>query len=103
MAEGTLARILTALEGAEFEHGIIPSAAHGRLAPVCTEIDAELAEGARSPADGTPRDAELVGAAREWATRVERGEGLAGSDTRALAAVLRELADALQPVDVRRP
>ena len=103
MAEGTLARILTALEGAEFEHGIIPSAAHGRLARVHRDRRGARGGFTRSPADGTPRDAELVGAAREWAARVERGEGLAGSDTRALAAVLRELADALQPVDVRRP
>ncbi|WP_022891470.1 hypothetical protein [Agromyces subbeticus] len=38
----TLERIVAAIEGPDFEYGVIPSAMYQRLVPVCAEIEAEL-------------------------------------------------------------
>lgn len=38
----TLERIVAAIEGPDFEFGVIPSAMYQRLVPVCAEIEAEL-------------------------------------------------------------
>ncbi|PWC03615.1 hypothetical protein DCE94_11400 [Agromyces badenianii] len=103
--KSTLDRIVAAIEGPGFQHGIVTSAAHGRLVPVCAEIDAELAGRGDSRDGGGPLDPAvepLAATAREWAERLQRGAVVEAAEARALAALLSELADVVSPIDAPR-
>ncbi|MDR6905294.1 hypothetical protein J2X63_000980 [Agromyces sp. 3263] len=98
----TLERVVAALEGTGFEHGVIAAAPYRRLATVCAAIDAEL--------DGAPREfteqerqeqARLVASAQAWAAHVADGGVLTSSDGTTLAGLLRNLADVVSAIGAR--
>jgi hypothetical protein len=98
----TLERVVAALEGSGFEHGVIAAAPYRRLAAVCAAIDAEL--------DGAPRQftdqerqehARLVATAQAWAAHINEGGVLTSSDGETLAVLMRSLADVVSTIGAR--